>query len=156
MESIRQYILSVVAVSVVCSIVNRIVGKGTSFGPIIRLTCGLFVALTALSHWVEFDLRDPGLFYEDYYAQAQVISQSAQVAADQSVAAIITDQTQAYILDKAISQGLDISVAVQLDESGKIPYSVKITGDVSPYDQSVLKRYIADTLAIPEERQLWM
>ena len=74
---------------------------------------------------------------------------------DQTVS-IIKEKTEAYILEKAESLGLDISVEINFGEADSmVPTEVRISGPVSPYAKDQLSKTISTDLGIPEERQIW-
>ena len=78
-------------------------------------------------------------------------------AAAQEQAKIIKEQSQAYILDKAVSLGADISVAVTVSETTPpTPIEITVKGAVSPYVKTVLKDYLKEQFGIPEEAQKWI
>ena len=84
-----------------------------------------------------------------YAAEGASSSQSAMEA-------IIMERTRTYILNIAESMGLMITVEVALNgENPPIPESVRITGEVSPYDKLRLEEIIAENLNIPKENQTW-
>ena len=69
-------------------------------------------------------------------------------------AAIITQQTQSYILDKADTLGVCLEVGVELNEE-MVPWRVTMTGEAPPYARQRLEGIIQDDLGIPAERQVW-
>ena len=155
MEGVRQYILSLITAAIVCSIVKRIVGADSSFAPLLRIICGVFIAAIMLSPWIDFDLNNFPLVDGAIYQDANAVSDLGKAAADEALQAIIKEQTETYILSKANSLGIEISVDVTLSD-GNLPSSVVICGEISPYSKTALGQYIEDTLAIPEEEQQWM
>ena len=69
----------------------------------------------------------------------------------------IKKETEAYILDKAVSLGADISVSVTVSDSAPLtPIKITIKGAVSPYVNKVLKSYLEEQFGIPEEAQIWI
>ena len=78
----------------------------------------------------------------------------AQAEASAQMAAIITQQTQSYILDKADTLGVCLEVGVELNEE-MVPWRVTMAGEASPYARQRLEGIIQDDLGIPAERQVW-
>ena len=157
MDEIRHYLISVTACAIICGIVTGLSGKNSAHGTIIKLISGLFLALTVISAWVKVQLIDFSDYMDSFSCEASVWAADGESIAYGELSAIIKEQTEAYILDKAISMGLNIEVEVTLDSSNPpIPSAVSINGSISPFSKEKLSRYIADDLGIPEESQLWI
>lgn len=157
MEKIGKYLLSVVCAAIICAAVNMLTGKKNAQSAIIRLISGLYMALTLISPLVNIRLTD----YADYFRNFSVEGENAvamgKAAATDALGAIIKDQTQAYILDKAVSMDTVLKVEVTLNnENPPIPCGVTLTGSVSPYTKEVLSNFIADDLGISKEDQVWI
>ena len=70
---------------------------------------------------------------------------------------IIKARTQAYILDKARSLDVALTVEVFLDDATiPAPCGVRIEGAISPYAKKVLSQMMKDDLGIPPEEQIWI
>ena len=79
-----------------------------------------------------------------------------EVSADE-INTIITEQTLAYILDKAESFGARLEVEVQIARDGTYrPKAVTLRGSVSPYAKSRLQQIIEEDLQISKEDQQWI
>lgn len=154
MEGIRQYILSVIAASIVCSVVKKI--TGSKYRPIIKVICGVFMAITILAPVVRFDFTSIDVNPHESFTDIQSVLLQSEVDADASLSSIIKEETKTYILSKAELLGLDINIDVTLDEDTHVPVKVMIYGDASPYQKSQLSHYIENTLAISEEYQEWV
>ena len=72
----------------------------------------------------------------------------------ESLAEVITSQAETYILDKAQSLGLTVTVSIQPDDSGK-PYRATITGTIPEGKMQALSDILEGDLGIPKERQIW-
>ena len=155
MDSIRQYILSISAAALLCSIVKALVGKKTGNGMVVELICGTFMAVTLLSPWLDWNIQDITLYTDGIKSDAATISELAQERTEAEIRKIIKDESEAYILDKASSMEMDITVEVILQETDPIPVCAVIAGNVSPYNRTVLSQYIENTLAITEDAQVW-
>ena len=156
MDSIRIYILSLLAAAMICSIVNTWLAEKGTHGTIIKLLSGLFLTITFLSPLVEFKVSDISEGLSDYSVQAQTAAAVGQESYANNFADIIKKRTEAYILDKASGWNLDLQIEVTLSESDPpIPDSVLLIGDVSPYAKRQLSYWMENELAIVKEKQTW-
>ena len=70
---------------------------------------------------------------------------------------IIKGETEAYILDKAASLGVELEVDVLLEDMYPMaPKTVRLSGSVSPYVRNRLQNIIAEELGISKENQIWI
>lgn len=156
MEGIRQYLLTIVAAAVLCGIITNLLDKKGAFAAIIKLLTGLFLAVTVISPWSKVQIMDFSVYASGLSAQAEEAAGYGHSVALEEISAIIKSQTEAYILDKAASTGLGLTVTVTVSGSDPPqPYAVILRGAVSPYAKQQLQRIIASDLGIPEERQSW-
>lgn len=150
------YILSVVASAIICSGLRALFGSKGSIAALLQTICGIYMAFVLVAPLRNIDFS----FYADYFSG---IMEEAQTAADigenlavQELAKRIKEETEAYILDKAVSLGADVSVEVFLTGSTPpTPSQITVKGAVSPYVKKVLSMYIEEQLGIPEEAQTW-
>lgn len=157
MEEVRKYIISVTAAALLCGIITGIIGKKGSYCAIIKLLSGLFLAYTVIAPWTKIRLADFSNFTDDLSAEAEQYVQDGIIYAYSESAAIIKTKTEAYILDKAASMGLDIEVEVKLGSSDPpLPESAIIKGSVSPYAKEMLQVWFYNDLGIPKENLLWI
>ena len=100
MEALRQYVISVVAAAMLCGIVVRLFpnGSGKQVG---KLICGLFLAYTVLSPISRVDFSNLPDFSLGYMGDAEDAAAMGENLARDSMADIIKEETEAYILDKA-------------------------------------------------------
>ena len=153
MEALRQYVISVVAAAMLCGIVVRLFpnGSGKQMG---KLICGLFLAYTVLSPISRVDFSNLPDFSLGYMGDAKDAASMGENLARDSMADIIKEETEAYILDKAAALGADVSARFALDEQD-LPRTVTLTGSCTPAQKQALARVLAEDLGIPEERQIW-
>ena len=156
MDNIKQYLLSVTAAAIICSIILHILDKKSIYYTIIKMLCGLFMAITMLSPIIHIQLSDFSTFFDDLQMEANAITADGITQSRNDAADIIKQEVEAYILDKASSMGLNIKVEITLSqESVPYPIGIHIQGDISPYAKQTLKRWLTDTIGIPEENQIW-
>ncbi len=154
MADIRQYLLSIIASAIICAIIVNTIGKNGVVACVIRLLCGLFIVYTILSPWTKMHRIDLTSYFTDLKTDASLSVSEGKEAAEQAGTTLIKQQLEAYILDKATSLDMDISVEVIMDNM--VPTCVKISGVVSPYGKQRLTQIISDELGISKENQLWI
>lgn len=157
MEGIRNYLVSVIAASILCACIRVFFDEKSSSGKVSRLICGLFLAFTVIAPVADIKITDFALFAVDLEAEARAVSAAGEEFSQNAMAQIIISKTEAYILDKAQAMGAELTVLVEIgDPAQPVPTRVQIRGNVSPYARSELQRIIAEDLGIPKEDQLWM
>lgn len=156
MFAVQEYIISIVSASIICGIISGLIGKKGTYPAIVRLLCGLFVVITAITPLKDFSFSTLPDYFSDIQADADVITNQAVTQTQEEFFRRIKEDTEAYILDKASDLELEIKVDVQYSTRDKIvPEGVIIYGAASPYKKKELKRFIATQLDIPEESQIW-
>ncbi len=156
MQGIREYLLSITAAAIICAVAKHIVGEKGSGSKIIYVVTGLFMAITLISPIVNIRIGNIERYFEDFYLDANDITDFGSQMANDALADIIKQQTEAYILDEAVRLGVKMDVEVKLsDSSPPQPYQVVIEGSVSPYQRQSIIRYIVQHIGIPQEQQIW-
>lgn len=155
MDGIKGYIYGIICASLICGIfVGFSSQKGVS-SVYIKQIVGMIMVIVLISPLRSLDIQQLPQWFSDYQQDGQSIADIGQQTANSYRREIITQQTSAYILDKATSLGLDISVEITLDEEMGCPWEVRLEGTASPYAKQRLGKIIAQELAVPEERQIW-
>lgn len=72
-----------------------------------------------------------------------------------SMADIIKEETEAYILDKAADLHANLHVEVTVGEDS-LPMAVTLSGEASPYARRQIQAIIANDLGISKENQKWI
>lgn len=156
MDALRQYIISVVAASVLCGILTGILHNGTA-KELIKLLCGAFLAITLLRPVLDLkkiDLSDLLLSCVPDASQTVALGESHS---REALCGIIKAETEAYILDKAEELGLSLEVEVALsDGDTPVPASVRLSGDAAPAARQQLETVLTKELGIQKENQLWI
>ena len=155
MDTLREYILSVVAAAILCSFVTAIAGKSASAGKVLKLVCGLILTFTLIRPIAKIELADFSRFMESIEADAAMAVVAGEDYYEESLAAVIQARTQAYILDKAQTLGAELQVQVHLNGE-LVPEEVVLTGSVSPYARGKLQSILVSELGIAKERQIWI
>ena len=154
MDEIRQYILSVLCVVVICGLFQTVfVGIENTA---IRFVAGVMITIVAITPVLrgEISLEYP---WDGVVANSQEAVSDGELSSQEALAAHIKERTEAYILDKAKELGADIKVNVELDgDSLPTPSIVTLTGVVSPYTKRQLIDSIHRELAMSEDQQRWI
>ncbi len=152
----EEYILSVVASAIICSGLRAVFGGKGSTAALLQTICGIYMAFVLVAPLKDIDFS----IYTDYFSgimeDAQAAVEDGENIALQELSKRIKEETEAYILDKAVSLGADVSVEISLTGSTPpTPSQITVKGAVSPYVKKVLSRYIEEQLGIPEGAQTW-
>lgn len=156
MGSIGKYLLSLVAAAIVSSVLITLCGRNKSCGGIIKMLCGIFMALTMVSPLAKIQLQQIDSYLGSIEMDANEITGAAVYNAENETAAIIKQELESYILDKAESMNVQLSVTITLGD-GVLPQptAVRLEGSVSPYNRQILEQFIERDLGIPEAQQQW-
>lgn len=157
MDGITEYILSITAAGVICAAVKHIIGEKNASSGLIRVVCGIFMAVTVLSPLVTIRLRDMEFIMDEFRMSGEAAVSYGTEMANEALHDIIKQETEAYVLNEVKRLGLDLSVSVSLSETQPpVPVAVTLTGDVSPYHKKTVSRFIEDNLGVGEEYQIWI
>lgn len=156
MDDIRSYLLSVIAASVICSVALNLIDKKSAHYAVIKLLTGVFLSITVIAPLTGIEFTDLSAYFENVALEGERISkQGIETATDFAVSSI-SEQLEAYILDKAYSLGVDAEVEVELSEDESLSLSaVKVSGAISPYAKSKLQQIICDDLGLSEDQLIW-
>ena len=150
------YLKSLICATIISAIVVNIFKKKTPIGHHIRLLVGIFLSITIISPLYKLEIPDFDIYKSSLDIEAQKIVGEGESLYEAQRRSIISQQLEAYILNKATELNADIRVAIKLsEEDTPTPVSVEIEGSVAPYDRIVLEKYIANEIGIPKERQMW-
>lgn len=157
METVRTYLLGVIAAAIVCGIVTRILGDKGTQGAMAKLIAGLFLAFTVIRPVADLSIGSVADLTDQYSAAGADAAAEGERMTREALALSIKSQTEAYILDKAEALNVTLTVEVTLSEEDiPTPASVCLTGKVSPYAKQRLQTVIADDIGIDKEHQTWI
>ena len=151
----KNYVISILACAIICSIACSVFDNKSSTGRIIKILTGILMTATILIPLKNFDSYNISGFFNSASMEANEYVEEGKKDFRNNVTDIIKSRTEAYILDKAKSMELDISVEVELSDENSVPCGIKVTGSVAPYEKNILSDYIEETLGIPKENQKW-
>lgn len=157
MEDVRQYLMQITAAAIICGIVTAMVGKKGPLALSVRLIAVVFMTLTFIGPLVHLKIPTLPELAEGLTAEGDRWVAEGENSSWESVAAIIKERTEAYILDKADSFGAQLRVQVTVSgDDIPVPCAVELAGTVSPYGKSRLSQMIEEDLGIPGEEQTWI
>ncbi len=155
MEGLRQYILSVTAASLICGVASGLV-RGAGAKELIRLLCGLILALAAVRPLTKVELSQIPNSFSAYREEGAAAADAGEKDSREALAALIKAETEAYILDKAAALNAAITVEVTLtDGELPLPAAAVLEGSVTAYARQQLETILQEDLGIPKERQQW-
>lgn len=155
MEGLGEYILSVVCAAILCTLVAGIAGKEQTAGKVLQLVCGLFLTLAVVRPVTAIHLDDISRFTQSLEADAAMAVGMGKDYYEDTLSSVIQEKTEAYILDKALSLGVQTKVQVVVDADHTIS-EVVFTGRIAPYARSRLQEILESELGIAKERQIWI
>lgn len=156
MESVRTYLIGLVAAAILTGIVTQLMGDKGTQGAMIKLISGLFLVFTVIAPIANIDLSGLRDFSADFSEAGEEAALIGEDITRESLAAVIKQRSEAYILDKAA--GLDVELEVDVtvsDDKMPVPSAVLIRGKVSPYAKARLQSIIVQNLGIDKEKQIW-
>ena len=153
MDGIRQWLFSLVAVSLLTALIQTLTPKGT-MRRICGFTGGLALLLCVLRPISGTRLEESVAAFSAYETQQRAVTEEYVRENERTIERIIEEETATYISDKARELRLDCvaEVTAYTSDGVALPYSVTITGAYS----EVLARHIEAALFVPRERQRWI
>lgn len=151
----KQYIVSIVSAALVCGILTSFM-KDCGVKKVLKLLCGLFLTFTVIKPITGLTIPElPAL--GPIYEGAEEAAQEGESFTRDTLTNIITEESEAYILDKAKEMEvlLTVEVATSSEDGLPVPESVTLEGDISPEARQKLSQIITEELGIPKENQLW-
>ena len=151
MEVVRGYLLRLTAGAFLSAGLLALIPKGTS-KKAAAVLCGLVMLLLAQLDYDALSEAISRLELEKEEARTGI-----EIRNQELVARIISGRVQAYILDKAASLGLTVTVELEMETRAATPYpkAVTIHGEATPAQKQQLQQYLEQTFAIPVQRQVW-
>ena len=152
MSVFRTWLFGIVAAAMVLSILYALIPKGALL-TIAKCTGGLVMLLVVLRPLLALDTNSLRWQYEAWEDTIQQQTEAYTDANRQEMAAIIQQETAAYISEKAAALGLTCHPEVACQERDGVPFPVEVTLDIPK--NAALSRIIAADLGIDEGHQRW-
>lgn len=119
---------------------------------------GLLIILAALSPVAKVTAQDIASAISKYRFKAEAIRTGIDIGSTDIMEAIIQEQTEAYILDKAQELGLELEVTVsttRAEDGWPYPSSVELSGSFTESGREKLSKIMETELALGPDSQEW-
>ena len=156
-ESVREYLLSVVAVALLSGVVLALTPKGAVHRTLTFLS-GLAMILTALGPVARLDFDTLAQSMARTRIEAEEAAEGVNIDSTELIAELIKEESETYIWDKAAAMEIElteVTVEVRTDGTYPYPYSVVLTADCTDELRQRFTKALEEELAIPAERQEW-
>ena len=152
MTFFRTWLFSIVAASMVLSVLYALIPKGAILTAA-KCAGSLILILVMLRPLVTLRVEDLAVSYDVW--EEKTAEQTEQLTQDNlsSMEALIEEECSAYISEKAAQLGLTVKAEVLCEVRDGVPFPAEVTLD-TPYNE-MLSHTIATDLDIPYERQHW-
>ncbi len=155
MDSIRGYLLSVVAACLLYAVCNALL-RGEALRRVMRLAGGVLVLLVVLTPLVSLRFDGIKSFLRDFEETTEFDIEASQRASKEAINERVRAAAEAYIEEKALAWGITVQAKVRLsDDEYPVPSFVTLIGNLSVNQASELSELITKQLGIPAECQEW-
>lgn len=155
MDALRQYIVSVIAAAILCSIFTGLINKGI-VGDLIKLTCGVLLTVVLISPLADikhFTLHGVNM---EWSRDTHIAVSAGEKYSAEALSTIIKQETEAYILNKAKDLDLALSADVVLSRDvPPVPVEVYLSGAAAPLARQKLTEALVAELGIAKEKLIW-
>ena len=154
MQGLQQYGLTVISAAVLCAIIPILAdGAGKQS---LHLLCSVLLAVVVVSPIVRIDPDEIFRAVVPEWEENFLTSEGKSMATE-AMAELIKTECETYILDKAKSLGLSVSVTVLLgEEELPVPKGVMIYGSADEESKRNLTVWLEDAFGITEEALQWI
>ena len=157
MEGVRGWLLSVLAVSLLCALAEALMPKGPVKG-VGKLVCGLVLAAAVASPVVRLDLEGSRQWLEDWDAGLERREEELKKQVDDEMKTIIEQEYEAYIVDKAAQLGAVCTARVECceEEAGVyLPEGAWIGGALTQQQREELTWQLSEELGLSSQALHW-
>lgn len=125
-QALRSYLLAIVAVSLLTAILLGLLPKG-GVRRAAGLTCAMALAVVVLRPVAALDGESLARAIARLEMESEQLRTGVEVKNRELVAAIIKQNAETYILDKAASMGLTLQAEIEMRDAGDYPYPYRVT-----------------------------
>ena len=156
MESLRAWLLSLAGVALLTALAS-LFPTSESLRRVTKLAGGVALTCLLFSPLVTFDYDAYAAALQDYHVSVSTDG-AVSDSSERLQRTVIESEMRTYILDKASSLGMQISVELEMETRAATPYpsGVTIRGAATPTQKQQLQTYLEQTFAIAPERQVWL
>lgn len=155
MDTIRDYVLTVIIVSLICSILSGLVNT-SAMRTLIRLVCGIILTMTIVRPLWKIDLSVPQSIGTGLTDVAASAAEEGSAAARDAWEAYIIRETQTYIQNTAAQWNAEITAEIKLSrEDPPVPEWIVLSGSISPYAKAQLENRLQKELGLTKENLEW-
>ena len=157
MEVVRAWLLSLIAVSLLCASAGALMPKG-AVRQVGRLVCGLVMLAAILSPVARLDAAEGRRWLAGYFASVEQRRAGLEETVNNQMKHIIEGEYAAYIVAKAAELGLTCTAQVECQRSAEglyLPVRTEVTGMLTEDIRIQLVRTIAEDLGVPERAQVY-
>ena len=156
MAALGRYIFSVSTAAILFSIIQTMLEGKHGTAVLVRLLGGLFLTFTVIAPVSDIDLRSIFETHLEFASSGSSIAASGVDTVENHFREIIRQQSESYILDKAMSYQTPMDVEVMLSHDDiPVPSSVILKGSASPYVKQVMEVWLQEEMGISRENQQW-
>ncbi len=157
MDGIRQYVISLIAASLLCGILNTLFEEKSGAGHLVKLVSGIFLAFVVIRPIANIELQEVLSPFTEFKSESQLAVMDGKNMAREETTDIIIQRTKAYILERGKEMNVTLSVEITLNnDPTPVPVKVMIAGKVSPYTREKLSNILENNLGIAKENQIWI
>ncbi len=153
MEGVRVWLLSILAVSLLCALADALMSKGPVKG-VGKLACGIVLAAAVVSPVAQLDLESSRQWLEDWDVGLEQREEDLKKQVDEEMKPIIEQEYEAYIVDKAAQLEAVCTARVECrreDEGVYLPETVWISGSLSQQQREELTGTLLEELGLAPE-----
>lgn len=155
METLREYAISIIVTTLICSVVSSLLQNSAAKG-IVRMLSGIILTISIVAPLWKLELSFPDGFETMVLDAADAASAAGENISREALRNIIKEDTEAYIQDKAAGLDADITAEVILNNGDPpIPEKAVISGHISPYAKQQLQEILQTQLGIAKESLEW-
>lgn len=158
MSGVQTFFMQVIVSGILVSLVLSLTPKGAAQKGA-RFCGSLVMMLAVLSPLLQLNEEDFAKgFLTSLGVDRSLFQQQLQSGSRELLAQSIKEQCEAYVWDKASTQGIEATIEIILEKDEEYPYpkASVVQGTLSPAQKQYLQRILENEMGIPILRQEWI